>query len=73
MTTTMTNPSAWNHAGQLLSVGRDMREAFTVCELLEKTVEIYVCALSLGRVHPLPAEAAEVEKAYFTYLHGESE
>lgn len=56
-----------------LGVGRDMREAFTVCELLEKTAKIYVCALSLGKVNLLPAEIAEVEKAYFAALHGESE
>jgi len=60
-----------NHGA--LSVGRDMREAFTVCELLEKTAKIYVCALSLGKVNPLPAEIAEVEKAFFAALHGESE
>jgi len=60
-----------NHGA--LSVGRDMREAFTVCELLEKTAKIYICALSLGRVNLLPAEVAEVEKAFFAALHGESE
>lgn len=60
-----------NHGA--LSVGRDMREAFTVCELVEKTARIYMYALSLGKVNPLPAEAAEVEKAYFNYLYGESE
>ena len=60
-----------NHGA--LGVGRDMREAFTVCELLEKTAKIYVCALSLGKVNLLPAEIAEVEKAFFAALHGESE
>jgi len=60
-----------NHGA--LSVGRDMREAFTVCELLEKTAKIYICALSLGKVNLLPAEIAEVEKAYFAALHGDSE
>ena len=60
-----------NHG--VLSVGRNMREAFTISELVEKTAKIYVCALSLGRVNPLPAEAAEVEKAVFAFLHGESE
>jgi L-fuculose-phosphate aldolase len=59
-----------NHGA--LSVGRNMREAFTVCELLEKTAQIYVYALSLGKVNPLLAEAAEVEKAFFNYIHGES-
>ena len=60
-----------NHG--VLSVGRNMREAFTVCELVEKTAKIYACALSLGKVNPLPAEAAAVEKAFFNYLYGESE
>lgn len=60
-----------NHG--VLSVGRNMREAFTVCELVEKTAKIYACALSLGRVNPVPAEAVEVEKAFFSFLHGESE
>jgi len=59
-----------NHGA--LSVGRNMREAFTVCELLEKTAQIYVYALSLGKVNPLLTEAAEVEKAFFNYIHGES-
>lgn len=60
-----------NHGA--LGVGRDMREAFTVCELLEKTAKIYICALSLGKVNLLPPEIAEVEKAYFAALHGDSE
>jgi len=60
-----------NHGA--LGIGRDMREAFTVCELLEKTAKIYIYALSLGKVNLLPAEIAEVEKAYFAALHGESE
>jgi L-fuculose-phosphate aldolase len=60
-----------NHGA--LSVGRDMREAFTVCEMLEKTAKTYVYALSLGSVNPVPAKAAEVEKAFFNFLYGESE
>ena len=60
-----------NHG--VLSVGRDMREAFTICELAEKTAKIYACALSLGKVNLLPAEAAAVEKAYFNFIYGESE
>lgn len=59
-----------NHGA--LSVGRDMREAFTVCELLEKTAKIYVCALSLGKVNLLPADMAELLKAYFAALHGDN-
>jgi L-fuculose-phosphate aldolase len=60
-----------NHGA--LSVGRDMREAFTICEMLEKTAKIYVYALSLGSVNPVPAKAAEVEKAFFNFLYGESD
>ena len=60
-----------NHGA--VSVGRDMREAFTICELAEKTAKIYICALSLGRVNPLPAEAAKVEKAFFNFIHGDSQ
>ncbi|MBA7603295.1 5-deoxy-D-ribulose 1-phosphate aldolase [subsurface metagenome] len=60
-----------NHGA--VSVGRDMREAFTICELAEKTAKIYICALSLGRINPLPAEAAKVEKAFFNFIHGDSQ
>ena len=60
-----------NHGA--LCVGRDMREALDICELLERTAKIYVCALCLGRVTPLPAEAIEREKAIFSSIYGESE
>jgi L-fuculose-phosphate aldolase len=59
-----------NHGA--LTVGRDMREAFTVCELLEKTAKIYIGALSLGKVNLLPADMAELLKAYFAALHGDN-
>ncbi len=58
-----------NHG--VLSVGRDIREAFTICELAEKTAKIYACALSLGKVKPLPADAAALVRAYFDFLYGE--
>ena len=60
-----------NHGA--VSVGRYMREAFTICELAEKTAKIYICALSLGGINPLPAEAAKVEKAFFNFIHGDSQ
>lgn len=60
-----------NHGA--VSVGRDMREAFTICELAEKTAKIYICALSLGGINPLPTEAAKVEKAFFNFIHGDSQ
>lgn len=60
-----------NHGA--LSVGRDMREALTVSELLERTARIYVSALTLGKVNPLPPEVVELEKAFFASIYGESE
>ena len=57
-----------NHGA--LSVGGDMREAFTVCELLEKTARIYAYALGLGTVNPLPVEATKVLKAFFAATYG---
>ena len=58
-----------NHGA--VTVGRDMREAFTHCEMLEKTARIFIFALSLGKVNPLPAIAFEMEQAYFNYQFGE--
>jgi L-fuculose-phosphate aldolase len=60
-----------NHG--VLSVGRDMREALTICELAEEMAKIYVSALSLGKVNPLPAEVVELEKAFFAAIYGEGE
>ena len=60
-----------NHGA--IGVGRTVREAFTVCELLEKAAKIYLLALSLGKVNLLPAEVVEVEKAFFTMLQSGGE
>jgi L-fuculose-phosphate aldolase len=59
-----------NHGA--LTVGRDMREAFTNMEMLEKTARIYIYALGVGKINPVPAVALELEQAYFNYLHGEN-
>ena len=40
-----------NHGA--LSVGNDMRDALTNCEILEKTARIYVYALGLGKINLL--------------------
>jgi L-fuculose-phosphate aldolase len=60
-----------NHG--VLSVGRDMREALTICELAEEMAKIYVSALSIGKVNMLPAEAVELEKVFFAAVYGKSE
>lgn len=53
--------------------GRDMREAITNCEMLEKTARIYLYALGAGEITPFPQEAFELEKAFFDFHHGENE
>jgi L-fuculose-phosphate aldolase len=58
-----------NHGA--LCAGKDMRDAFTNCEMLEKTARIYICVLSIGKLTALPAEALEVQMAFFDYVHGE--
>ena len=60
-----------NHGA--LSVGRDMREALTICEMAEEMAKIYVSALGLGKVNPLSAEVVELEKAFFASIYGEGE
>jgi L-fuculose-phosphate aldolase len=54
-----------------VTVGRNLREAFNNCELLEKTARVFVLARTLGEMTPLPADAAEVEKALFAAAFGE--
>jgi L-fuculose-phosphate aldolase len=55
-----------NHGA--MGIGRTMREAFTACQLVEKTAKIYLCTLALNKVNPLPAEAVEAGKAIFALL-----
>ena len=43
-----------NHGA--VALGRTPREAFTVCQLIEKTAKVYYLALSLGKVNPLPTK-----------------
>ncbi len=60
-----------NHGA--VCVGKDLREAFTNCEMLEKTAKIYICVLSIGKPAPIPAESLEAMGAYFSYVHGDAE
>ena len=60
-----------NHG--VLSVGRDMREALIICELAEELAKIYVSAMGLGKINPLPAEVIELEQSLFAATYGESE
>lgn len=54
-----------------ISVGRNLREAFDNCQLLEKTARVYLLAMGLGALTPVPADMAEVEKAFFAAMFGE--
>ena len=58
-----------NHGA--LAIGRDMKEAFTNCMMLEKTAKIYVHALSAGNINLLPKDAGEAIQLYFDYNFGE--
>jgi L-fuculose-phosphate aldolase len=59
-----------NHG--VLAVGRDMREALTICELAEELAKIYISALGLGKVNQLPPEVIELEQAFFAATYSES-
>jgi L-fuculose-phosphate aldolase len=52
-----------NHGA--VGTGRTMREAFTACELIEKTSRVYLLALAAGRVNRLPKKAREIQKALY--------
>jgi L-fuculose-phosphate aldolase len=58
-----------NHGA--IGVGRTLREAFTVCELTEKTAKIYYLALTLGKVNLLPDETLQAAQAFFTMLQSQ--
>lgn len=58
-----------NHGA--IGIGRTMRDAFTACELIEKTARIYLLALSAGTVEQLPANILEAEKAAYDKLQRE--
>ncbi len=60
-----------NHGA--VGIGRTMHDAFTACELIEKTAKIYLTALSTGKVNHLPAEALEAEKALYHMLQSGGE
>lgn len=60
-----------NHGA--VGIGRNMREAFTACELIEKTAKIYLLALATGKVNHMPAAAVEVDKALYHMLQSSRE
>jgi len=60
-----------NHGA--VGTGRTMRDAFTACELIEKTARIYLMALSAGKVNPLPADALEADRLLYRKLQDTSD
>jgi L-ribulose-5-phosphate 4-epimerase len=60
-----------NHGA--VGTGRTIRQAFTACELIEKTARIYLLAMSTGKVNLMPAEALEAEKSLYDRLQNGSD
>jgi L-fuculose-phosphate aldolase len=60
-----------NHGA--VGTGLTMRDAFTACELIEKTARIYLLALAAGKVNQLPVKAQEIEKALYDKNQNQSE
>jgi L-fuculose-phosphate aldolase len=60
-----------NHGA--VGTGLTMRDAFTACELIEKTAQIYLLALAAGKVNQLPVKAQEIEKALYDKNQNQSE
>jgi L-fuculose-phosphate aldolase len=59
-----------NHG--VVGIGRTMRDALTVCELVEKSAKVYLSALTLGKVNTVPEEALEVQKAFFNMMQNDT-
>jgi len=60
-----------NHGA--VGVGRTMHDAFTACELTEKTARIYLLALAAGTVNRLPPRAIKAEMELFDSLQNQGE
>jgi L-fuculose-phosphate aldolase len=56
-----------NHG--LVGVGADLREALTICELVERASHIYVMARAIGQVNLLPDEVVDAEMELFKMMH----
>ena len=55
-----------NHGA--VGTGRTMRDAFTACELIEKTAKVYLLTLLAGKVNQLPEEAIAIHKKLYARL-----
>jgi len=60
-----------NHG--MVGVGRSLREALTVCQLVERTAQIYLLAQGLGGAVLLPPDVVEAEQSFFDMLQSGDE
>jgi len=58
-----------NHGA--VGTGKTMRDAFTACELIEKTARIYLLSLGAGKVNLLPQDVIALEKSAYDKLQSE--
>jgi L-fuculose-phosphate aldolase len=58
-----------NHGA--VGVGRDLREAVAICQLIEKTAQAYYICLTLGKVNRLSDEAIAAGRSFYQLLHRE--
>jgi L-ribulose-5-phosphate 4-epimerase len=54
-----------------VGTGRTMRDAFTACEIIEKTAKIYLLALLAGKVNLLPPAGIKAMQAIYAKLQNE--
>ena len=57
-----------NHG--VIGVGRDLDEAFTVVDMVERTAQIYLLARLMGEVQPIPQNVSDIEVKFFRMQHG---
>ena len=56
-----------NHG--VVGVGADLRDALSICELVERAAQVYVLASALGSVHALPNDVIAAEQELFKMMH----
>lgn len=57
-----------NHG--IIGVGRDLEEALTVVDMVERTAQIYLLARLMGEVQPIPQNVSDIEVKFFRMQHG---
>lgn len=57
-----------NHG--VVGVGRDLEEALTVVDMVERTSQIYLLARLVGEVQPIPDNVSQIEVKFFRIQHG---